>query len=60
MEKSENSKEADNLYMQVCKLIKKNGNSTTVPTKESFMLKYSAFKELVEGHKLLLTAIGKL
>jgi hypothetical protein len=60
MEKSENSKEVNNLYLQVCKLIKQSGNSNTVPSKESFILKYSAFKELVEGHKLLLTAIGKL
>ena len=60
MDKSENLKEVDNLYLQVCKLIKKNGNNVSVPSKENFLKKYSSFKELVEGHKLLLTAIGKL
>ena len=61
MDKSENLKEFDNLYIQVCKLIKNSGNnSNSIPSKELFLKKYYTFKKLVEGHKLLLTAIGKL
>ena len=59
MEKSENSKEVDLLYVQICKMLKKY-SAESIPSKESFMLTVKTFNHLVEGHKSLLTAIGKL
>jgi hypothetical protein len=59
MEKSESSKDVDRLYIQICKMLKKYGSSP-VPSKENFMRTVSTFNHLVEGHKSLLTAIGKL
>ena len=59
MEKSENLKEADLLYLQFCKILKKYSGDAN-PSKESFMNTFKAFNHLVEGHKSLLTAIGKL
>lgn len=59
MEKSENSKDMDNLYLQICKILKKY-SSDPLPTKESFIHTFNTFNRLAEGHKSLLTAIGKL
>ncbi len=58
MDKSENLKDAE-LYLQVCKALKKLGNSR-LPSVEEFNQHLKKFRELVEGHKSLLTAIGKL
>jgi len=59
MEKSENSKDIDLLYLQVCRVLRKY-SSDPVPSKENFLRTLETFKHLVEGHKSLLTAIGKL
>lgn len=59
MEKLENSNDVDHLYIQFCKMLKKY-SSDSIPTKGKFILTLKAFNSLVEGHKLLLTAIGKL
>lgn len=59
MEKSENSKDMDSLYLQICKILKKC-SSDSLPSKESFMNTVNTFNRLAEGHKSLLTAIGKL
>ena len=59
MEKSENSKDIELLYKQICKILKKY-SSESVPSRESFFRTLKTFNHLVEGHKSLLTAIGKL
>jgi len=59
MEKSERSKDMDKLYLQICKMLTKYSNKP-LPTKEKFMENVNTFNQLVEGHQLLLTAIGKL
>jgi hypothetical protein len=59
MEPSENLKDIDRLYRLVCNAMKGIAGAT-VPTKENFALTYQKFHELVNGHKTLLTAIGKL
>lgn len=61
MDKSENSKEIENLYLQVCKLLRQYKNSgDSIPSRDSFSHTLKAFNHLIEGHKSLLTAIGKL
>ena len=59
MEKSENSKDIDHLYLQICKMLKKYSGDP-IPSKESFIRTIKTFNHLVEGHKSLLVAIGKL
>ena len=59
MERSENSKDIDLLYLQICKVLKKYSGDS-IPSKESFFRTLKTFNHLVEGHKSLLTAIGKL
>lgn len=61
MDKSGNLKEVDKLYLQVCKVLKRYGNKNVLfPTKEEFYLTLKKFNELIEGHKSILTAIGRL
>ena len=61
MDRSENLKDFDKLYLQVCKVLKQYGNmNIPVPTRENFYLTFKKFNELVVGHKSILTAIGKL
>jgi len=61
MDKSENLKDFDKLYLIVCKVFKRYGNKNMpVPTREKFYLTLKKFNELMEGHKSILTAIGKL
>lgn len=57
MDKSENSKDAEKLYLKVCKVLKQYGN---IPSRNDFNLFLKKFIELQEGHKSLLTAIGRL
>ena len=57
MDKSENSKDAEQLYIKVCKTLKQYGN---IPAREDFNLFLKNFIKLQEGHKCILTAIGKL
>lgn len=57
MEALENLKEAERLYIKVCKILKQHGD---IPSREDFFLFLKQFKELKEGHKELLNAIGKL
>lgn len=57
MDKSENLKDAEELYLKVCKALKQYGN---IPAKNEFNLFLKKFIELKEGHKSLLTAIGRL
>ncbi len=59
MGKSENLKDADELYRKVCKALKGNMN-LPVPSKEVFLLTLKKLNALIEGHKSRLTAIGKL
>ena len=59
MEKSENLKDFDKLYLRACKLLKRYGN-LPIPTKEDFLNTIKKFNQLFDGHKTLLTAIGKL
>ncbi|MBI4931289.1 MAG: hypothetical protein HY841_11040 [Bacteroidetes bacterium] len=58
MDKSENLKDAE-LYQQVCTALKKIGNAQ-LPSQEEFYQHLKKIKQLIEGHKSLLTAIGKL
>ena len=61
MDKSENSKEVEHLYMQVCKLLKQYSSSgDSIPSRDNFLQTLKTFTHLIEGHKSLLTAIGKL
>ena len=57
MEALENLKDAERLYIKVCKILKQHGD---IPSREDFFLFLRKFNELKEGHKELLTAIGKL
>ncbi len=59
MDRLENLKDAEELYLKVCKAIKGN-KMIPVPSKEEFYLTLKKFNALIEGHKSLLTAIGKL
>lgn len=59
MEKSENLRDFEQLYKQVCKIFKSLGNMP-VPTKEHFYNLWLSFHQLFEGHRSLLIAIGKL
>ena len=59
MDKSENLKDAEQLYLKVCKALKQYGNAS-VPSKEDFNLHLKKFNSLIEGHISLLIAIGKL
>ena len=59
MDKSENLKDVDKLYIKVCKAFKKCGISP-IPAREDFYLQVKRFNALVEGHKALLFAIGEL
>ena len=61
MEPSENLKEVEQLYSSVCKAMKQYSTAdTSVPSMEFFLITVKKFNALVSGHKLLLTAIGKL
>ena len=61
MEKSENLKDFDKLYLRVCKVLKQSENmNMPIPTREKFYLTLKKFNELIEGHKSILSAIGKL
>jgi len=57
--KYQNGQKDAELYKQVCKALKKIGNAQ-LPSQEEFYLHLKKFKELIEGHKSLLNAIGKL
>ena len=59
MDKSENLKDFEQLYLRVCRIFKQQGN-IPVPSKEQFYNTWIKFNQLFEGHKSLLTAIGKL
>ena len=60
MASSENSKDVEQLYKEFCTILKKADRSAIIPSKEKFLKTLKTFKNLVEGHKTLLTAIGKL
>ncbi len=61
MEKLENLKDDDQLYLQVCKMLKRyDSTNVFLPTRKKFDLTLKRFNELIEGHKSILTAIGKL
>jgi hypothetical protein len=57
MDISENLRDTEQLYQIVCKALKPYGN---IPNKADFYDFLKRFNELREGHKSLLTAIGKL
>ncbi len=59
MDKSENLKDAEQLYLKVCKALKQYGN-VSIPSREDFNLQLKKFNSLIEGHKSLLKAIGEL
>ncbi len=59
MDRSGNSKDFEKLYAQVCKLLKPY-NGGEVPSKEKFRSTLEKLQELIDGHKNLLAAIGKL
>lgn len=61
MDKSENLKDFDKLYLIVCNVLKRYENlNVPVPTREKFYLTLNKFNELIDGHKSILTAIGNL
>jgi len=61
MGKSGNLKDVEQQYNHVCKTLKKYSHlGVSIPTREEFELTLKKFNQLVSGHKLLLTAIGKL
>ncbi len=61
MDKSENSKEVERLYLQVCNLLKQyRSGGDLIPSRDNFLRTLKTFNRLIEGHKSLLTAIGKL
>ena len=61
MDKSENLKEVELLYLQICRQLKQSGSrEVSLPTRKSFLHTLKIFKNLLEGHQSLLIAIGKL
>ena len=61
MDKSGNLKEFNKLYLQVRRTLKHCGyDNMLLPNEEDFSFTLKKFIELLEGHKKILTAIGKL